>query len=148
MVFSVVWCVLCLSFVSFCCSWFCLSSDFTICVCPFGFFEFLIQSISISQHNKKTGKTRDINTPTYLINLPKITNKLNAWPLPIRWSVQLVYLITQQENVIRSIPDGQTRLTGLTSENIENNTSCLHRFPISRVKCRRMSLFESRQLFV
>ena len=41
LVFSVVLCVLCLSFVSFCWPWSCLSSDLTIYVCPFGIFEFL-----------------------------------------------------------------------------------------------------------
>ena len=39
LVFSVVWRVLCLSFVSFCLSCSCLSSDLTIFVCPFGIFE-------------------------------------------------------------------------------------------------------------
>src|SRR5210317_1120215 len=41
LVFSVVLCVLCLSFVSFCWPWSCLSSDLMISVCPFGIFEFL-----------------------------------------------------------------------------------------------------------
>ena len=39
-VFNVVLCVLYFFFVSLCWSWSCLSSDFTISVCPFGSFEF------------------------------------------------------------------------------------------------------------
>ena len=42
LIFSVVLSVLCLSFVSFCWLWFCLSSDLTISVCPFGIFQFLL----------------------------------------------------------------------------------------------------------
>ena len=37
-----MFCYLCLSFVSFCWPWSCLSSDLTIYVCPFGIFEFLL----------------------------------------------------------------------------------------------------------
>ena len=40
-------CVLCLSFVSFCWPWSCLSSDLTISVCPFGIFEFLLFHFNI-----------------------------------------------------------------------------------------------------
>ena len=46
LVFCVVLCVLCLSFVSFCWLWYCLSSNLTISVCPYGIFEFLCHCVS------------------------------------------------------------------------------------------------------
>ena len=52
LIFSVVLCVLYLSFVSFCWPWSCLSSDFMIFVCSFGNFEFLNQAIINSLYVK------------------------------------------------------------------------------------------------
>ena len=51
LVFSVVLCVLCLSFISFCWPWSSLSSELTISDCLFGIFEFILtKGVSRLQH--------------------------------------------------------------------------------------------------